>query len=119
MGEARLTTARLERERGQRNRVRSMRRLVRGVYLDGGDESTLLEQCAAAVLAAPSDAIVAGVTALWLHGVEVGEALPVRLATATDLRCRVPGLRLALLRHLPPARHRVALPVPAWVAACA
>lgn len=78
-----------------------------------------MERCAAAVLAAPADAVVVGVTALWLRGVEVGDALPVRLATATatDLRRRTTGLRLARQHVLPNARNRVAIPVPAWVAA--
>ncbi|WP_179757651.1 DUF559 domain-containing protein [Microlunatus parietis] len=113
-----MTTARRERERGRRNRVRSLRRLVRGVYLEKDDEPTLLERCAAAVLAAPPDTVVVGVTALWLHGVEVADPLPVRLATATDLRRRTPGLRLVRRHLLPLARNRVALPVPAWVEAC-
>ncbi|MFC7626024.1 DUF559 domain-containing protein [Microlunatus sp. GCM10028923] len=114
-----MTTARRERERGRRNRVRAMRRVMRGVYLEGREEPTLLEVCAAGVLTAPADAVVVGVTALWLHGVEIGEPLPVRLATATELRRRTTGLRLARLDTLPPARHRIALPIPAWTAACA
>ncbi|WP_152364822.1 hypothetical protein [Microlunatus speluncae] len=117
-GRARLVLASRERAAGRRTRGRRLQRLLRGVYLRADQEPELTHLCAAAVVMAPADAVVVGVTALWLHGVEVGSAKPVRLATATSLRRRTAGIRLSRVGRLPRARNRVAVPAEAWVSAC-
>lgn len=101
-----------------RPRGRRFQRVLRGVYLPAAEELTLAHRCAAALMITPADAIVTGVTALWLHGVEVGDAEPIRLATATTLRCRAAGVRLARVKERPVAIGRVAVPGAAWRAAC-
>ncbi|MFC7623499.1 hypothetical protein [Microlunatus sp. GCM10028923] len=118
----RLLTVRSARRHGLSERQLSgprFRRLLRGVYLNAPDEPTLTEQAAAALLVMPADAVIIGVTALWLHGVEVGSAQPVRVATATTSHTTHAGIRLSRLGRLPAARRRLALPVDAWLAACA
>lgn len=114
----RLITTRNERLSGRRTRGRRLRRLLRGVYLVDADEPQLVHRCAAALVSAPADAVVVGITALWLHGVEVGAPQPIRLATTSALRRRTAGLRLARVQTLPPNRSRIALPVSAWLTAC-
>lgn len=114
----RLIRARTERAHGRRPRGPRFHRLLRGVYLSGAEEAGLAHHCAAALVIAPPDAVVTGVTALWLHGVEVGDSGPIRLATATKLRIRTVGVRLARLARLPSAAGRIAVPAAAWSSAC-
>ena len=78
---------------------------------------TLDSRVASALLRGPSDAVVTGVTALHLHGVEVGEALPVRLVTATHAQTRRAGVRLVRAKRLPARTHHLAAPLAAWLAA--
>lgn len=94
------------------------RRLTRGVYAPDGIELTLAERAAAALLVLPRDGVVTGVTALWLHGVEIGSADPIRVATAIGRRTIRPGIRLSRVQQLPEARGRIARPTAAWLAAC-
>ncbi|NYE71374.1 hypothetical protein [Microlunatus parietis] len=118
----RLLTVRSAKRHGLTERQLSgprFRRLLRGVYLNSPDEPTLTEQAAAALLVMPADAVIIGVTALWLHGVEVGSAQPVRVATATTSHTTHAGIRLSRLGRLPAARRRLAVPTDAWLAACA
>ena len=94
------------------------RRLVRGVYVFGPAEPTLTERAAAALLVLPKDAVITGVTALWLHGAEIGSAEPIRVATAADRQTKLSSVRLSRVAKLPDARGRVAVPAVAWLTAC-
>lgn len=114
----RLIVARREKARGRRPRGRKYRRVLRGVYLPADTPPTLVDRCNAALLMAPPDAVITGVTALHLHGVSVGSPTPIRLATATELRRRTAGVRLARTRRLPEQSRRVARPASAWLDAC-
>ncbi|SDU97152.1 Very-short-patch-repair endonuclease [Microlunatus sagamiharensis] len=77
----------------------------------------LLDSCARARYRASADAVLTGVTALHLLGVEVGDPLPVRLATAGAAQTRDRTVRLHRLRDLPNSAGGVALPADAWLAA--
>ncbi len=104
-----------------RNMLRGPRcqRLAHGIYAPATTDIQLVERVVVALLVLPTDAVVTGVTALHLHGVEVGDPLPVRAVTATGTQTRRGGIRLIRAQQLPPHRRRVALPVAAWLAACA
>ncbi len=67
----------------------------------------------------PATRVITGLTALWLHGVEIGSADPIRAVTRTNGKTVRAGIRLARALQLPEARRRVARPAPAWLAACA
>ena len=95
------------------------RRLHRGVYAPAGRDPTLAERAAAALLVLPRDGVITGITALHLHGVEIGTAYPIRVATATSGQTRRSGIRLARTAELPDAHGRIARPVAAWLTACA
>lgn len=94
------------------------RRLHQGVYAPADREPTLAERAAAALLVLPRDGVITGVTALHLHGVEIGTAEPIRVATATAGQSRRQGVRLTRVVRLPDAHGRIARPLPAWLRAC-
>lgn len=94
-------------------------RLHRGVYAPADREPTLSERAAGALLVLPRDGVITGITALHLHGVEIGIPEPIRVATATAGQTRRPGVRLSRVAHLPEAAGRVVRPIPAWLSACA
>lgn len=99
-------------------RGRRFRRLHQGVYAPADRELTPTVRAAAALLVLPRDAVITGVTALHLHGTEIGTMTPIRAATATTGQTRRPGIRLSRLEQLPEAHDRTARPLPAWLAAC-
>lgn len=99
-------------------RGRQFRRLYRGVYAPADQELTLIVRAAGALLVLPRDAVVTGVTALHLHGIEIGPADPIRAATATTGQTRRSGIRLSRVAQLPDAHDRTARPLSAWIAAC-
>lgn len=74
----------------------------------------LLDRCARARFHLPTDAVLVGVTALQLHGVDVGDRRVVRAATRTTAQTRRAGVRLSRLRVLPPHAGGLALPAAAW-----
>lgn len=80
-------------------------------------DQPLIDACARARYRAPADAVLTGVTALHLLGAEVGDPLPVRLATAGRAQTRDRAVRLHRLRDLPRSAGGVAHPVDAWLAA--
>ncbi|WP_152362133.1 endonuclease domain-containing protein [Microlunatus speluncae] len=94
------------------------RRLTRGVYAAGPAEPSLTERAAAALLVLPADAVITGVTALWLYGVELGSPEPIRAATATTGQSRRRGIRLSRVGRVPQTRSRMVSPVQAWVGSC-
>lgn len=94
-------------------------RLAHGIYAPAAARIGLVERAAAALMVLPADAVLTGVTALHLHGVEVGEPLPVRAVTATRTQTRRVGIRLIRAQQLPPHRWRLAHAVAAWLNACA
>jgi hypothetical protein len=77
----------------------------------------LARRCTRARFHVPADAVVDGVTALYLYGVEVGHPLPVRMTTATTAQTRRPGVRLTRARALPRHLDGLAAPIAAWRAA--
>ena len=79
--------------------------------------SDLAARCTRARFHLPADAVISGVTALHLHGVEVGEPLPLRMSTATTAQTRGRGVRLMRVRALPVQQDGLAVPVEAWRAA--
>ena len=80
-------------------------------------DQDLPERCARARFHLPSDAVFDGVTALQLHGVDVGRREPVRASTRTRAQTRRRGVRLSRVRTLPPQADGVALPLAAWCGA--
>ncbi len=96
----------------------SFQRLSHGVYAAADAEPNLLQRVGAALLIMPRDAIVTGVTALHLHGVEVGDPLPIRAVTATGSHSKRAGVYLIRATVLPPSRLRIATPVASWLTAC-
>jgi hypothetical protein len=80
-----------------------VRRLLAGVYVAATVEVTSRMRIDAALLALPSSALATGVTALWLHGVEVGEPSPMRFATTRSQQVRRAGLRVTRMTRLPPS----------------
>ncbi|WP_152361413.1 hypothetical protein [Microlunatus speluncae] len=95
------------------------RRLHRGVYAPADRDLTLTERAAGTLLIMPRDGVITGVTALHLHGVEIGVPEPIRVATATAGQSRRPGVRLSRMVRIPEAAGRLVRPVPAWLSACA
>ncbi len=122
MGELpRLLTVRSARRYGVTARQlegRRFRRLVRGVYVFGSAAPTLTERAAAALLVLPKDAVITGVTALWLHGAELGSPEPIRVAIVANRQTKLSSVRLSRLAVLPESRGRVAVPAAAWLTAC-
>lgn len=57
--------------------------LMRGVYAYAATEMTLVRWIRAALLILPRDAAASHLTALWLHGIEVGPWLPLHFSTNT------------------------------------
>jgi hypothetical protein len=94
-------------------------RLHKGVYAPADRSPTLTERAAAALLVLPPDGVITGITALHLHGIELGSADPIRVATATNGQTVRGGIRLSRVTRLPQARGRIARPIPAWLSACA
>ena len=74
----------------------------------------LLDRCARARFHLPGDAVLIGVTALQVRGVDVGRHEPVRAATLTRAQTRRHGVRLSRVRSLPPHVGGVSLPAAAW-----
>ncbi|HEY9291249.1 MAG TPA: hypothetical protein VIP98_08230 [Microlunatus sp.] len=95
------------------------RRILRGVYLTSDQPVTTQVLARAALLVAPPGSIITGVTALQLYGVEVGSALPIRLASAHPHPVRRSELRVSRVGAVPAAEHRVCQPGPALLDACA
>ena len=90
-----------------------------GVYLSVDQPVTIRVLARAALLVAPSDSIITGVSALQLYDVNVGAELPIRVATTHQHPVRRGQLRVSRVNALPPAEQRVCLPAYALLAACA
>ena len=89
------------------------------MFAAGTAEPTLTERAAAALLVLPKDAVITGVTALWLYGVEVGAVEPIRAATATTGQTIRAGIRLSRVSTVLQTRDRMVSPAAAWITACA
>lgn len=87
------------------------------MYATSTGEVGLLHLAAALLQTLPPDAVVTGVTALHLYGVEVGDPLPLRTVTATGIRNKRADVRLIRATELPPHRGRLATAVASWTAA--
>lgn len=61
-------------------------RVFRGVYAEAALALAPPIQCHAALLVAPADAIVEGVTGLQAAGLDIGASVPVRLASTAQVR---------------------------------
>jgi hypothetical protein len=79
----------------------------------------LLDRCARARCHLPADAVLTGVTALQLYGIDVGDRTLVRAATCTRAQTRRSGVRLSRVHRLPSHVDGVAWPAAAWADASA
>lgn len=91
-------------------RGRRFRRLFRGVYVDAEVELTFVLWLQAALLVLPPDAVVSHLSALRLHGLEMGSG-PLELSTNAGVRTRLPGVRLHRRLERLEARELEGLPV--------
>ena len=94
-----------------------MQRLFVGAYCPSGGGLTLPDLARAALLVAPPDALVTGVTALRLLGAAVGPVRPVHLVSTHLHPVRRPGLRVTRVADLPPGVDGLVAPEAAFVAA--
>ena len=83
-------------------RTRAVRREHHGVYVDARQAPRVELSVAAARLVLPADAVLDGVSALHALGVAVGDARPLRFASAHRHQVRRPGIRVRRVRSLPP-----------------
>lgn len=99
-----------------RPRVAGVSRLAPRVY--SLLEPTLADRVAAHLATLPGDVLVEGVTALALHGVDVGDPEPLRFCSPTGLRVRRDGVRVRRLSvTVPPSKGRILTPPAAWATA--
>lgn len=95
----------------------AVQRLYLGAYRISGGQLSLADLVQAALLVAPPDALVTGVTALRIRGAAVGPVRPVHLVSAHPHPVRRPGLHVTRVAVLPPAVGRVVECAVAFVAA--
>ena len=88
-----------------------------GVYVDSDVEVTPLTRIEGALLVLPRAALAMGVTALWLHGVQVGDPDPLRFVVPRPHQVRRPGMKVSRVQTLPPTRGRAVSPEHAFVTA--
>jgi hypothetical protein len=94
----------------------SVRRLFAGVYVRAAVESSERVLVAAALKVVPQ-AVVVGVTALHVHGIDIGPATPLYLVSTNPHPVRRPGLKVARVSALPPHRESVAVAEHAFTSA--
>jgi hypothetical protein len=94
----------------------SVRRLFAGVYVPAEVESSEQVLVAAALKVVPQ-AVVVGVTALHVHGIDIGPATPLYLVSTNPHPVRRPGLKVARVSALPPHRESVAVAEHAFTSA--
>lgn len=99
-----------------RPRVAGVSRLAPRVY--SILEPTLADRVAAHLVTLPGDVLVEGVTALALHGADLGASEPLRFCSPTGLRVRRSGVRVRRLSSdAPPSKGRVVTPPGAFATA--
>jgi hypothetical protein len=94
----------------------SVRRLFAGVYVTAEVERSEHVLVAAALKVVPQ-AVVVGVTALHLHGIDVGPPTPLHLVSTNPHPVRRAGLNVARVRALPPHKGSVAVAEHAFASA--
>ncbi len=94
----------------------SVRRLLAGVYVSAEVESSEQVLVAAALKVVPQ-AVVVGVTALHLHGVDSGPPTPLYLVTTNPHPVRRAGLKVTRVKALPPHSGSVAVAEHAFTSA--
>jgi hypothetical protein len=94
-------------------------RLFLGAYRPAQEQLTLELLVDAALLIAPSDAVVTGVTALRRYGATVGPLQPLHLVSMHPHPVRRPGLKVTRSATLPPAAERLARAEHAFLASTA
>jgi hypothetical protein len=97
---------------------RRFQQLIPRVYATADQPVTAQLLARAALLVAPKGTIVTGVTALQMHGVDIGELRPVRLMTTHRHPVRRRDLQVTRVAELPPAERSVCLPAHALMWAC-
>jgi hypothetical protein len=94
----------------------SVRRLFAGVYVTAEVETSEQVLVAAALKVVPA-AVVVGVTALHLHGADVGPPTPLYLVSTNPHPVRRAGLNVARVKALPPHSGSVAVAEHAFASA--
>jgi hypothetical protein len=94
----------------------SVRRLFAGVYVTTEVERSESVLVAAALKIVPQ-AVVVGVTALHLHGIDVGPPTPLYLVSTNPHPVRRAGLNVARVRALPPHKGSMAVAEHAFASA--
>src|SRR5687767_13651415 len=94
----------------------SVRRLFAGVYVTAEVERCEHVLVAAALKVVPQ-AVVVGVTALHLHGIDVGPPTPLYLVSTNPHPVRRAGLNVARVRALPPRKGSMAVAEHAFASA--
>jgi hypothetical protein len=97
----------------------AVERLLVGAYRPAQEDLTLELLVDAALLVAPSDALVTGVTALRRYGATVGPLRPLHLVSTPPHPVRRPGLRVTRSASLPPATGRLVRAEHAFLASAA
>ena len=94
----------------QRVLSRRFRQILPQVYLHPDLPVSIQALARAALMTAPPNTAVAGVTALQLYGIEVGDRLPIRLVSTHLHPVRRRDLRVSRVRTLPPTERDVCVP---------
>lgn len=94
----------------------SVHRVARSVYVAAGTES-LSARAEAVLEILPQPALIAGLTALQIYGVDIGPEEPLRYCTSASKHCRRPNVHVARVRQLPPRRGHLVAPADALVQA--
>lgn len=97
----------------------AVERLFVGAYRPAQEELTFELLVEAALLVAPPDALVTGVTALRRYGATVGPPQPLHLVSTHPHPVRRPGLKVTRSVTLPPARGRLVRGEHAFLASAA
>jgi hypothetical protein len=95
----------------------NVRRILVGVYVASDVEVMPLTRIEGALLVLPPSALAMGVTALWLHGIEIGDLEPLRFVVPRCHQVRRAGMSVTRALRLPPSRGRAVSPEHAFLTA--
>lgn len=95
----------------------TVRRVFTGVFVAANVEITLAVRVASALKVLPRGAVATSVTALRLHGVEVGPVEPLRFCTTHSRQVRRPGIAVARVSTAPESRGTIVSPQHAFASA--
>ena len=95
----------------------NVRRILVGVYVASEVEVTPLVRIQGALLVLPPSALALGVTALWLHGVEISVPAPMRFVTDRSHQVRRAGMSVVRAVRMPSSHGRAVSPEHAFLTA--